>query len=329
VPRKGEERIVRFREDIDALNGVARFCILTGDLADLADSHTQAVARTEFELFAHHTKTFPIPWFGLPGNHDIAGVRAKNGWDTNSAEFGYGLYGRHVGPLRWSFDYAGVHFVGIDYNQVVSNRWTWGAPESSVRWLAQDLESVKRGRRVFLFVHDPRSSSALSNLLARFKVTQIFHGHDHQDASRKFANVPALSSASLSEVFDDKDRTNGYRLVRVTRTGMDTFYRSTGQPHSINVDYPRFKDTLTPGKTIKGAFFDPSHSIDLVTVTYAGEPVRTRIRRGPLWSRFSAKLESSNLPPGSYPLVVTASHGDQSWRREFSYRYAPPRQAAR
>ncbi|MBN2506279.1 MAG: metallophosphoesterase [Verrucomicrobia bacterium] len=328
APRAGEERLIRFREDLEALREIVRFCILTGDMADLADSHTQALARAEFTFFERQAAQLPVPWFGLPGNHDIAGVRAKKGWDTNSAEYGYGLYSRHVGPLRWSFDYADIHFAGVDYNRFVSNRWEWGVPESSARWLAEDLASVEPGRRIFLFVHHPAGSAALTNVLTRFPVTQIFFGHDHHDGGQLWAGVPGLSAASIAEVFDDKDRAPGYRLVHVTPSGIDTFYRATGEPHAVTVDYPRYKDTLVRGNTIRGAFFDPSHTIRRFALTYAGRAIECRLRPGPFWCRFEGTVEAGDVARGAYPLVVTLGDTAQSWRHQFSYRFARARAAA-
>ncbi|HUU09380.1 MAG TPA: metallophosphoesterase [Phycisphaerae bacterium] len=334
VPRGGREKFIDFRADMRDLAGVARFCVLTGDLVDLSDSHTFAEGTAEFEYLAEQTKVFPMPLFCTAGNHDAAGVNAKPdaGWDKAHPMYGYGYYRKVVGPLRWSFDYAGVHFVGIDFSHVdAAGKWQWGSPDSAVAWLAQDLAGVKPGSRVFLFVHSPVGQEPKKgappesrphlppDLLRRYHVTCIFAGHSHRDVAGTYAGIPMTESASLSQIFDDKDRSVGYRLVQVGQLGMDTFYRATGDPHAITLDYPRHKDAIRPGDAICGAFWDPQGEIERLTVKVDDVETEVPFIRGPLWCRFAARPDLAGSKSGPHTLSIAVWAGQQAWRYTGTY----------
>ena len=58
----------------------------------------------------------------------------KIAWYEND---GNGAYTKYLGPIRWSFDYAGVHFVGLDWAREVAGTIQTGVAPSAVRWLAR------------------------------------------------------------------------------------------------------------------------------------------------------------------------------------------------
>lgn len=84
----------------------------------------------------------------------------------------------------YSFDAAGVHFVGLDSNQYRSPR--------QLRWLEDDLQAARerRARAIFVWAHDGPYSSGWHGdnegaiksyvpVLERHGVTMFFSGHDH------------------------------------------------------------------------------------------------------------------------------------------------------
>lgn len=314
VPRAGEHMFLDFRRDLAALGTALQFCILTGDLVHLGDSQPEEEVVRQFDLLGAGLLGFPLPFFCVTGNHDIVGVRAPNLWDKKNPLYGYGAYTRRVGPLRWSFNYAGIHFAGLDFNQFADNQWKWGVPQSAVDWLDKDLSRVPAGARIFVFVHFPTGVDALQKVLENYKVTQVFHGHDHVDVARKLGSVPCLSSASLSQIFGDRDRSPGYRLVRVTESGIDTFFRATGVPHALTLETPRHNGVL--GTEVRGAIFDPAGAIGALTVTVGDETNAATLERGSLWSRFSVALKSA-LPAGrEMPVTVEITNAARkTWSR--------------
>ncbi len=326
VPRGGEHMFLDFRRDLAELRSALEFCILTGDLVHLGDNQPEAEVVRQFDLLEAGLAGFPLPFFCVPGNHDIVGVRAPNLWDKRNPLHGYGAYTRRVGPFRWSFGYAGIHFAGVDFNQLADGQWKWGVPQSAVDWLEKDLARVPAGARIFVFLHFPIGVEALQKVLEKYNVAQIFHGHDHVDAARKFGSVPCVSSASLSQIFGDRDRSPGYRLVRVTESGIDTFFRTTRAPHALTLDVPRHNSVLAT--EVRGAIFDPAGALGALTVTVGEEQHAATLQRGPFWSRFAVTLKAA--PPLGSHVPVTVQWGEagkKAWSRLY-FRTEPEKPAA-
>jgi len=302
VPRGGEHQFVRFRRELAALGDALSFCILTGDLIHLGDNQGEEEVKRQLGLLEAGLAGFPLPLRCTPGNHDIVGVRAPKLWDKTHPLYGYGAYTRLVGPFRWSFDYAGIHFAGLDFNKVAGGEWSWGVPESAVAWLDGDLALVPPGRRIFVFVHFPSGVDALQKVLQKHKVAQVFHGHDHTDFAHARGGVPCLSSGSIGQIFKDSDRATGYRLVRVDAEGIDTFYRELGAEHAITVEAPRHNTDLAG--EVRGAFFDPAGAVRALSVSIGDLTESVAFERGPLWSRFSFAPGTPLAPGANLPVTV-------------------------
>lgn len=163
-----------------------QFALTSGDLAEngaaYADTRSYYLDRV-----ARHLGTV-VPWFVAWGNHDGATTsiirrfaelpsRRRPGFGP-----GYGSY---------SFDYAGCHFVCIDYATAQSD---------IVSWLESDLKSPanREARFTFLFIHVPPYCELwidgdaflrqrLVPLLESYGVDACFSGHTHE-YSRGFLN---------------------------------------------------------------------------------------------------------------------------------------------
>jgi hypothetical protein len=190
---------VRWAEDVKRMLPMARFAVSTGDMGYASVGN----AETMFSSIAKNALAVPIPMFHTAGNHDISpgrlGPKVKSD-DPKAATHplaGFGGYTKHLGPLRWSFDYGGCHFVGVEWP---------GAPGAFLR---ADNERVKPGTRVFFFVHyrsgGPRNT------------THMFYGHTHVAAHR------GRASAVLNL------RGNGSCMMGIVRTdGFDVVDRCAG-----------------------------------------------------------------------------------------------------
>ncbi len=307
VPRGGEHLFLRFRRELAALGDALSFCVLTGDLVHLGDNQPEDEVRRQFGLLEAGLADFPLPLRCTPGNHDIVGVRAPKLWDKAHPLHGYGAYTRIVGPFRWSFNYAGTHFAGLDFNKLVDGQWSWGVPESAAAWLDGDLALVPPGTRIIVFVHFPTGVESFQKVLEKHKVAQVFHGHDHVDLAHARGSVPCLSSGSLGQIFNDRDRATGYRLVRVAEEGIDTFYRELGAAAAITVDLPRHNTNL--GAEVRGAFFDPAGAVKALSVRVGELTESVAFERGPLWSRFSLAHKTPLVPGADVPVTVELSTG--------------------
>jgi len=312
VPRGGPEKFIGFRNDVQALAAETVFCILTGDLVDLSDSHSLKRGLEQFAFLAEHTRDFPVDLYGLPGNHDIVGVRDGDpNRDHTHPSHAYGAFTSVVGPLRWSFDYGPIHVVGLDFNRKKDGKWQWGIPAESLQWLEADLSRVRGRRRIFLFVHAPADWAALEPILTKYKVERIFHGHDHVERTYRRGDVEIMSSGSVAEIFGDRDRTTGYRIVRVLEEGIDSFYRPTGSEHAVYFDYPRYNTKVKPGDVLLGAFYDPQGRIEQLTVSVGQRTTTVPFRRGPVCCRFELPLDGLDGPTIDIAATITGNGG--SW----------------
>jgi predicted phosphodiesterase len=131
--------------------------------------------RGEWDRFKGQIAPLTIPFYPVPGNHDV-GTRAlenvyKEVWGENK--------------LFYSFDHKESHFIILDtdynlnYGKITPNQ---------LEWLSKDLEASKEAEHIFIFMHQPiwRSKNAgwdeLTALLKKYeKARAIFTGHTHEN----------------------------------------------------------------------------------------------------------------------------------------------------
>ncbi|PFG45096.1 calcineurin-like phosphoesterase family protein [Georgenia soli] len=141
--------IEELRQDIVAeLAGTdAAFGLTVGDVVNdplhLFPEHNAAVAE------------IGIPWWNLPGNHDMD-------YDAPSDEHATDTYKSVFGPTNYSFDYGKVHFVAMDNIEKVGAGKAYRAHlnEEQLAWLANDLANVPEDRLVVLATHSPLRTDA-------------------------------------------------------------------------------------------------------------------------------------------------------------------------
>lgn len=171
-----------FSRDLKLLGGMSKFIVDTGDML-YANYSVPAAAIGPYRALAANIKKadFGVPLFGVPGNHDNVGTTMKpEEYDREHPLFCHGLFTRHIGPVRWSFDYGGCHFVGLDWKQPAAGMEKWEniAPQEAVDWFAKDLARVPKDRRVFVFIHFPTGVDDYHKLIGR--ASWSFGGHAHR-----------------------------------------------------------------------------------------------------------------------------------------------------
>jgi hypothetical protein len=130
--------------------------LITGDLVRDALRVGEAEARGYYELFVKAAGALPAPVRTVPGNHEIFGIeRDKSGVSADHPLYARGMYRHYLGPDYYSFNYGGVHFVGlntIDHD----DQWYYGhVDEAQLAWLARDLATVPATTPVVTFNHIP------------------------------------------------------------------------------------------------------------------------------------------------------------------------------
>ncbi|MCE5325196.1 MAG: metallophosphoesterase [Planctomycetaceae bacterium] len=170
------------------LKPLLRFCINTSDSAGDVESTARLAA---------NAAKFVVPVMTVPGNHDIVGGHGVHRLEQTPVA-GNGSYTTNMGAIRWSFDYAGVHFVGLDWmDPSIPEDVNGSVPQVAADWLEKDLAAVKPGTRIFAFVHFPTGCQKYYDLIAKYKVAHVFGGHNHEHRFYNFGGVPAVTAINF------------------------------------------------------------------------------------------------------------------------------------
>jgi len=306
LPRGGTEKFVEFSKEVQQFSDAVAFCVLTGDNPDLSDHRPFDKARDEWKIVNDMFHSIPRPLFVVPGNHDAAGS-TTTGWDQDNPMFGYGFYRRFLGPIRWSFNYGGVHFAGVDFLHIQGNKWVWGVGDQAAQWLDRDLALVPPATRKVVFVHSPLGDK-FAQVVRKHKVDQIYAGHTHAVTVGTFQGADLFVSGSVGNIFGDKpDPQPGYRLVRVEPRAIRSVYKTTGKDFAIEIQSPPTSLRLAKGAAISGTFLNPGGKVRSITVTLDGKPARVTISKGRQFSSFEAVLDAEAMPTGPCKLEVVVS----------------------
>ncbi|MHC4502794.1 MAG: metallophosphoesterase family protein, partial [Planctomycetota bacterium] len=94
-----------------------------------------------------------------------------------------GAFTKYLGPIRWSFDCAGVHFVGMDWS-LIDNKGhiQCGLADSAIDWLEKDLESLPRGTPAYFLSHQAWSPhKRFFEVCSKRGVKLCLGGHSHRN----------------------------------------------------------------------------------------------------------------------------------------------------
>lgn len=188
------------QEAIRRINGLPRqpaFLLHTGDISQLSKpaefDTAQQVIRTA------RTRTGKV--FYVPGEHDVLG-------DDGAAYLA--RYGKGAGRGWYSFDYEGVHFVGLVNVLDLEPGGLGNLGREQLEWLERDVRHLASSTPIVVFAHVPLwtvypawgwgtddGAQALS-YLKRFGSVTVLNGHIHQVVQKVEGNMSfhtALSTA--------------------------------------------------------------------------------------------------------------------------------------
>ena len=151
-------RTEKFRALADALNPA--FVIITGDLVKDALRVGEAEATGYYNLFDQQAALFKNPVWTVPGNHENFGIeRGQSHVSPTNPLYGREMYHQHRGPDYYSFNFGGVHFVGLNTVDI-DDQWYYGHVDAlQLAWLQRDLALVPATMPVVTFDHIPFFSS--------------------------------------------------------------------------------------------------------------------------------------------------------------------------
>ncbi len=188
-----------FREavaKIKAMPNKPDFIIHTGDITQLSKPE-------EFDDADQIIRETGLPVFHVPGEHDML--------DDENGKLYLARYGKDTKGAGWfSFDHAGVHFVGLInvVNLKAGGQGNLG-PEQ-LAWLKQDLAGRGSSTPIVVFAHIPLwtvypewgwgtdDAGEALGYLARFGSVTVLNGHIHQILQKVEGRVSFHAAASTA-----------------------------------------------------------------------------------------------------------------------------------
>jgi hypothetical protein len=198
-------------------------------VGDSIQGGNDAAAARQWAEFEQIRKPFRgIPFFPVPGNHDV--------WNRASAA----LYVKHAGhPLHYSFDRGPVHFTMLDNSR--SNE----LPAGELAFLEEDLKAHPDQPVKLIVSHRPswllsvilrNSNFPLARMAAKYGVKYVVAGHVHEMMHLTLDGVEYISAPSAgghlraSEKYED-GWFFGYTVATVRGTEIDFEIHELPAPH--------------------------------------------------------------------------------------------------
>jgi len=155
LPRMQKLRAITEETGVD-------FVLITGDLIRDALRVSEDVATERFQMFRTEKDAFPVPVWVVPGNHENFGIeRDQSGVSEDHPLYGKAMYRRFLGPTYYSFDFGGVHFVGLDTIDYEDMWYYASVDETQLSWLDEELSTVGSDVPIVTFNHIPVFSAVL------------------------------------------------------------------------------------------------------------------------------------------------------------------------
>lgn len=173
----------------------------------------------QWDLFQQTVAECRVPYFPVPGNHDISDAATERLWLER------------MGPTRYAFSYGNSRFIVLDSEEVdAPDRLS----EEQLAWMKNELANTKADN-IFVFLHQPYFTSYsdpgkmdetwerrwkyLAELFRGHPVRAVFAGHRHgyQDFGVREGvhYVIAAGGAALGNGPEELGRFSHYLLVHV------------------------------------------------------------------------------------------------------------------
>ena len=107
-------------------------------------------------MFQSEAARFPGLLYTVPGNHEIFGIeRDKSHVAADNPRYGRAMYRHYRGPDYYSFNYGGIHFVGLNSVDIDDQSYYGHIDSVQAEWLVRDLAVVPAKTPVVTFNHIP------------------------------------------------------------------------------------------------------------------------------------------------------------------------------
>ncbi len=198
------------------------FVIVTGDIIDKGFRELQPEALKRFHEFR---KSFSIPVYAIPGNHDFSTHKFDEREAVRLAEG----FKAHIGPTHSSFTCNGYRMVL--FCELPLTKW---CPKvegyDPLEWLEKTLSEEPRMPAI-VFTHVPPDKEWHEDNLVKFKeivsrndVKAVICGHWHEDVLSWEKSIMQFSSYSCTKKHGD---TPSYKIYSVDKDGKISFTQRT------------------------------------------------------------------------------------------------------
>lgn len=179
-------RMARLREITNSVK--PDFVLISGDLVRDALRVPEEEARRYYQLYVDNIKQFTVPVWSVPGNHELFGIeRHLSLVSPKHPLYGRKMFAHYLGPNYYSFNYGGIHFIGLD-DVDFEDTWYFGRVDSlQMSWLKQDLATLPAKTPVVTFKHIPDFSGGLS--MTTFEEAGLGRTLEREDGVLQFRHV--------------------------------------------------------------------------------------------------------------------------------------------
>ncbi len=201
---------------VDQINETrdVRFAVVIGDL-------TTSAKLSEFNLAKASLDRFRVPYFAVPGNHDV-----QAGAPNPLAN-----YLRDFKARNWVHEEDAWSFIGLDSCEGTSSDVSIGAEQ--IEWLKKHIKKIGPNRPIGMFAHHPfnpktkyrvKNADEVLALFADRKLKFVACGHWHGNQVEEQNGVLFTTTACCSSTrpnFDDT-KPKGYRLFHIEGENVTT-----------------------------------------------------------------------------------------------------------
>jgi len=317
--------VAQFTKETNEL--APEFVVATGDLVmDANPLKSEEDVEKYYQLYIRLTKNIKPPLFNLPGNHE-------HPWriDSSSPLYNRGAFQHFIGPVYYSFDYSGWHFLMLE---ATAGEGKQSFDDEQLSWLEKDL-SLSKDKPTIIFTHQPIPDCKnfplfLGIISSNPQVKVVFSGHWHRNVYLSLGNILNIITGALSGSWWRDEEPNpdgaprGYRLILLDNGNWTSAYKWVGEKHSIDVPFLHNEAVLKGKSLLSVNVFDREDAIKGIAVRADSNSPLIYLeptRRNEIWKTYDISLDTTLLSNGDHTLIFYAvgrepEDGKRLWKLE-------------
>lgn len=255
--KKSDQAFADFLQDVESLPFKPSVLINNGDVTEIGVN----------DIFDDYQKSvhsvFPTA-YSVIGNHDTR-------WNPEGKK----AYAMRVGPLHFSKDFAGIHWMFLD--STIEHQTQGHVDFREMRWIKNDLTHVPADEPILVFSHHPFKWRGTSvddgfDVIKRFSghdVAAYFNGHGHKLVNLSFQGIPFIENDALFNRHYIILEKNGDEISLSVKTigepepkpwlSFSLHPKKTDEPFPAKLDLPKGIKSIPIGEIYAGLAADEKH----------------------------------------------------------------------